>query len=127
MNPHVYILILNWNGKTLLKHCLDSVLGIDYYNYTILVIDNNSMENVDIGGPPMIRSAAKNMGWVGVAVNPKDYSIITNELNTNGALSFDTRKILSSKAFGHTAQYDTIIHNYLKDDLIYKIQLTRIL
>ena len=75
-----------------------------------------ALENVDIGGPTMIRSAAKNMGWVGVAVNPKDYSIITNELNTNGALSFDTRKILSSKAFGHTAQYDTIIHNYLKDE-----------
>ena len=75
-----------------------------------------ALENVDIGGPTMIRSAAKNMGWVGVAVNPKDYSIITNELNTNGALSFDTRKILSSKAFGHTAQYDIIIHNYLKDE-----------
>ena len=75
-----------------------------------------ALENVDIGGPTMIRSAAKNMGWVGVAINPKDYSIITNELNTNGALSFDTRKILSSKAFGHTAQYDTIIHNYLKDE-----------
>jgi len=75
-----------------------------------------ALENVDIGGPTMIRSAAKNMGWVGVAVNPKDYLIITNELNTNGALSFDTRKILSSKAFGHTAQYDTIIHNYLKDE-----------
>ena len=75
-----------------------------------------ALENVDIGGPTMIRSAAKNMGWVGVAVNPKDYSIITNELNTNGALSFDTRKILSSKAFGHTAQYETIIHNYLKDE-----------
>ena len=77
---------------------------------------NTCIENVDIGGPTMIRSAAKNMGWVGVAINPQDYSIITNELNTNGALSFDTRKILSSKAFGHTAQYDTIIHNYLKDE-----------
>ena len=47
MTPHVYILILNWNGKTLLKHCLDSVLAIDYSNYTTLVIDNNSIDGSD--------------------------------------------------------------------------------
>tara|TARA_Y100000590_G_scaffold156139_1_gene179489 strand:+ start:1961 stop:2713 length:753 start_codon:yes stop_codon:yes gene_type:complete len=44
MNPHVYILILNWNGKSVLEACIDSVLKIDYSNYTILVIDNNSSD-----------------------------------------------------------------------------------
>ena len=44
MNPHIYILILNWNGKNILKPCLDSVLTIDYPNYTTLVIDNNSSD-----------------------------------------------------------------------------------
>ena len=44
MNPHIYILILNWNGKALIKTCLDSVLAIDYSNYTILVIDNDSSD-----------------------------------------------------------------------------------
>ena len=44
MNPHIYILILNWNGKNVLKPCLDSVLAIDYSNYTTLVIDNNSSD-----------------------------------------------------------------------------------
>ena len=74
-----------------------------------------ALENVDIGGPTMIRSAAKNVGWVCVAVDPADYSSLSDELQS-GAISFEKRKYLSSKAFGHTAQYDTIIHNYLKDE-----------
>jgi len=44
MNPHIYVLILNWNGKDFLKLCLDSVQNIDYANYTTLVIDNNSSD-----------------------------------------------------------------------------------
>jgi len=75
-----------------------------------------ALENVDIGGPTMIRSAAKNMGWVSVAVDPKDYSLITNEIDNTGKISFETRKKLSSKTFGHTAQYDTMIHGYLKEN-----------
>ena len=75
-----------------------------------------ALENVDIGGPTMVRSAAKNVGWVTVIVDPNDYSLLERELNDHGEVSFDTRKNLSSKAFGHTAQYDTIIHGYLKDE-----------
>ena len=74
-----------------------------------------ALENVDIGGPTMIRSAAKNVGWVCVAVDPSDYSTITDELRS-GEISFETRQRLSVKAFGHTAKNDTIIHNYLKDE-----------
>lgn len=74
-----------------------------------------AIENVDIGGPTMIRSAAKNVGWVCVAVDPSNYSSIIDELQS-GEISFEARKQLSTKAFGHTAQYDTIIHNYLKDN-----------
>jgi len=73
-----------------------------------------ALENVDIGGPTMIRSAAKNVGWTCVVVDPTDYATITNELQS-GEVLFETRKKLSAKAFGHTAQYDTIIHNYLKE------------
>ena len=76
----------------------------------------NAMDNVDIGGPTMIRSAAKNVGWVTVVVDPQDYLGIINELDEFVKISFETRKQLSEKAFGHTALYDTIIHNYLKDD-----------
>ena len=74
-----------------------------------------ALETVDIGGPTMIRSAAKNVGWVCVAVDPADYTMISDELQL-GELSFKTRQLFSSKAFGHTAQYDTIIHNYLKEE-----------
>ncbi len=74
-----------------------------------------ALENVDIGGPTMIRSAAKNLGWVCVAVDPSDYSLLTDELQS-GEISFETRRELSAKAFGQTARYDTIIHNYLKDE-----------
>ena len=75
-----------------------------------------ALENVDIGGPTMIRSAAKNTGWVCVVIDPDDYSTITDELNSRGEISFETRQQFAAKAFGHTAQYDTLIHNYLKDE-----------
>ena len=75
-----------------------------------------ALENVDIGGPTMIRSAAKNVGWVCAVVDPVDYSALRNELGSGGEVSFETRKRFSAKAFGHTAQYDTIIHNYLKEE-----------
>ena len=86
-----------------------------------------ALENVDIGGPTMIRSAAKNTGWVCVVIDPDDYSIITNELNSSGEISFETRQRFSAKAFGRTAQYDTLIHNFLKhEDLSEDFSLTYI-
>ena len=75
-----------------------------------------ALEKIDIGGPTMIRSAAKNVGWVGVVVDPADYDSVLNELQEHGGLTFDTRKRLSAKAFGHTTKYDTLIHNYLKSE-----------
>jgi len=75
---------------------------------------DEALENIDIGGPTMIRSAAKNVGWVGAVVDPADYNSVLTELQEKGGLTFDTRKRLSAKAFGHTAKYDTLIHNHLK-------------
>ncbi len=75
-----------------------------------------ALEKIDIGGPTMIRSAAKNVGWVGVVVDPADYDSVLNELQEHGGLTFDTRKRLSAKAYGHTTKYDTLIHNYLKSE-----------
>ena len=75
-----------------------------------------ALENIDIGGPTMIRSAAKNLGWVTVVIDPKDYNKIIDELKTDNGINYKTRKTLASKAFGHTAQYDSIIHNYLKEE-----------
>jgi len=80
------------------------------------VTEEEALENIDIGGPTMIRAAAKNQGWVGVLVDPADYNSVITELLEHKGLTFETRQSLASKAFGHTAQYDTIIHNYLKPD-----------
>ena len=71
---------------------------------------SKEMENIDIGGPTMIRAAAKNLGWACVVVDPADYTTIIDEVKT-GKISYETRKKFSVKAFGHTAKYDIIIHS----------------
>lgn len=75
-----------------------------------------AIENIDIGGPSMIRSAAKNHESVGVIVNPNHYPNIISELNENsGTLSLKTKQRLAVEAFEHTGRYDTIISSYLDD------------
>ncbi len=74
----------------------------------------DAIENIDIGGPTMIRAAAKNHRFVTVVVDPQDYDAIIAELNTpDGVISTATRESLARKAFGHTAAYDAAIWNYL--------------
>ena len=74
----------------------------------------DALENIDIGGPCMIRAAAKNFPGVAVVTNPRHYSEILNELKTeNGALSLATRKKLAGEAFQKTQEYDLAITTYL--------------
>ena len=78
----------------------------------------DAIENIDIGGPTMVRAAAKNhgneQGGVGIVTDPEDYACIVEELKTNaGKLSHKTRFALAVKAFTHTARYDSAISNYL--------------
>ncbi|MBF0492868.1 MAG: bifunctional phosphoribosylaminoimidazolecarboxamide formyltransferase/IMP cyclohydrolase [Deltaproteobacteria bacterium] len=74
----------------------------------------NAIENVDIGGPTLIRAAAKNFESVAVVVDPADYSEVIELLEIKeGRLSLDFRFQLSKKAFSHTAAYDDAISNYL--------------
>ncbi|MFZ2189633.1 MAG: bifunctional phosphoribosylaminoimidazolecarboxamide formyltransferase/IMP cyclohydrolase [Candidatus Magasanikiibacteriota bacterium] len=79
------------------------------------VSEEEVIENIDIGGPSMIRSAAKNIGWVGVVVDTNDYLPILEEIKTGG-LTYEMRKKLSAKAFSHTAQYDSIIAGYFNQE-----------
>jgi len=72
-----------------------------------------AIENIDIGGPAMLRSSAKNHASVTVVVDSSDYQSVLDELNTSGDTSLLTRKKLALKAFEHTAQYDGAIANYL--------------
>jgi phosphoribosylaminoimidazolecarboxamide formyltransferase/IMP cyclohydrolase len=71
------------------------------------------VEEIDIGGPTMVRSAAKNSAHVGVVVDPVDYEKIAAELEATKALSAATRFYLMKKAFAHTAAYDAAISEYL--------------
>ncbi len=74
------------------------------------------IENIDIGGPTMIRAAAKNYQDVAVIVDPKDYSKVLEEL-ANGGVTLETKKYLQYKVFAHTAVYDSLISNYLASQL----------
>lgn len=74
----------------------------------------DAIENIDIGGPTMLRSAAKNCRDVIVIVDPADYAVVLDEMKANGnTVGFDTNFRLATKVFAHTAQYDGAITNYL--------------
>lgn len=72
----------------------------------------DAIENIDIGGPTMVRATAKNHAFVSIVVNPEDYDRVVNEIN-NGGITADTRFDLAVKAFEHTSNYDGAIANYL--------------
>src|SRR5947208_10595192 len=74
------------------------------------------IETIDIGGPSMVRAAAKNHDHVGVIVDPADYGPVLDELRRDGELSGATRTRLARAAFAHTAAYDAAIVNWLDGD-----------
>ncbi|WP_196602372.1 IMP cyclohydrolase [Pectinatus frisingensis] len=76
-----------------------------------------AIENIDIGGPAMIRAAAKNFKYVTVIVNPSNYGKVADMILKNGEVSADFRMQLAQEAFRHTAQYDECIQKYLAGQL----------
>lgn len=92
------------------------VVNLYPFQATVAKIDvtlEDAIENIDIGGPTMVRSAAKNHGRVAVVVNPKHYDGVIAELKEHGEVSLRTRQLLALEAFQHTAQYDAAISKYL--------------
>ncbi|MDD4762749.1 MAG: bifunctional phosphoribosylaminoimidazolecarboxamide formyltransferase/IMP cyclohydrolase [Sphaerochaetaceae bacterium] len=87
---------------------------------------DEAIEHIDIGGPTMIRAAAKNLGWACVITDISDYDRIALELSTNKCISYETRVCLATKAFAHTAAYDSLIQDYLlpKDSFPKELSLT---
>jgi len=77
---------------------------------------DEAIENIDIGGPAMIRAAAKNHDGVAVIVEPADYESVLDDLRNN-ALTLESRRRLAAKAYAHTASYDTAITKYLSNSL----------
>ena len=71
------------------------------------------IENIDIGGPSMLRSASKNYKSVTVVCDPKDYEKVLEEIKEHGDTTPETRELLAAKVFRHTARYDAMIADYL--------------
>ncbi|MGD8933940.1 MAG: bifunctional phosphoribosylaminoimidazolecarboxamide formyltransferase/IMP cyclohydrolase [Gammaproteobacteria bacterium] len=92
---------------------------VNLYPFEATVADENcslenAVENIDIGGPAMVRATAKNHAYVSIVVDPDDYSRVLEEINANnGCVNRETRFDLAVKAFEHTSSYDGAIANYL--------------
>jgi phosphoribosylaminoimidazolecarboxamide formyltransferase/IMP cyclohydrolase len=76
--------------------------------------DDEAIENIDIGGPAMLRAAAKNHAAVAAIVDPADYAPLLAELEAQGGTSSSLRRRLAAKAFAHTAAYDAMVAGYLQ-------------
>tara|TARA_B100001564_G_C20664529_1_gene683125 strand:+ start:1996 stop:3543 length:1548 start_codon:yes stop_codon:yes gene_type:complete len=98
------------------------LIVVNFYPFQKVVMESNSykniIENIDIGGPTMVRSAAKNFKNVAIITNKNDYSSLIKELEkNNGGTSLKFRELMSSKAFGLTAYYDSMIANWFNQKL----------
>jgi phosphoribosylaminoimidazolecarboxamide formyltransferase/IMP cyclohydrolase len=113
------------------EHGIDTIdmLVINLYPFNETVAKENcsfddAVENIDIGGPAMLRAAAKNHQDVTVLISPEDYAPVLSEMKANkNTVSYKTNLALAKKVFSHTAQYDGAIANYLSalgDDLDHK-------
>lgn len=108
--------------NTMLKYNIQAIdlVCVNLYPFEATVknpckTDEDALENIDIGGPAMVRAAAKNHKFVGIVTAPHQYQMVLSELQSDG-LSFETRKKLAIVAFQHTASYDGAIANYLGRD-----------
>jgi phosphoribosylaminoimidazolecarboxamide formyltransferase/IMP cyclohydrolase len=96
------------------------VINLYPFKQTILkenVALEEAIENIDIGGPTMLRAAAKNYQDVVVVVDPSDYERVLDEVKSSGDVSIKTKFKLAYKVFEHTSHYDTLIAKYLRDNL----------
>ena len=93
------------------------VVNLYPFSETIAKVSSSleeAIENIDIGGPTMVRAAAKNYKSVAVVTDPEDYSAVLSEIKSNNCMvSEENRFHLACKAFSHTAAYDSVISNYL--------------
>jgi phosphoribosylaminoimidazolecarboxamide formyltransferase/IMP cyclohydrolase len=124
LHPRVHGGLLGRRGvddAVMEKHDIPRIdlLAVNLYPFAATVAKPDctyaeAIENIDIGGPAMVRAASKNHESVTVIVDPADYPRVLGDLDANdGATSIDTRSELAAKAFAHTAKYDTMVSAYL--------------
>lgn len=126
LDPHIHagILAMRSNPEHMkqieeLKVTPIDIVVVNLYPFKQTILKENvelgeAIENIDIGGPTMLRSAAKNYQDVSVIIDPKDYEKVLQELRDDKMVSVETNFYLSSKVFEHTAHYDTLIANYMR-------------
>lgn len=108
------------DGDVMQEHNINAIdmVVVNLYPFEATVAKENcsledAVENIDIGGPTMVRAAAKNHAFVNIVVNATDYTTVIEEMNANnGSTSLNTRFDLAIKAYEHTAAYDGMIANY---------------
>jgi phosphoribosylaminoimidazolecarboxamide formyltransferase/IMP cyclohydrolase len=101
---------------------LIDLVAVNLYPFEITVTKEGvlleeAIENIDIGGPTLLRAAAKNFNSVTVVCDPTDYGHVLKEIRSTGVVSDQLRKQLAVKAFRHTAGYDATIDTYLSKEL----------
>lgn len=123
LHPKIHGGILGRRGiddEVMMQHQIDAIdmVVVNLYPFAATVANpdctlEDAVENIDIGGPTMVRSAAKNHQHVAIVVNNGDFNAILAEMDQNrNSLTLETRFDLAIKAFEHTAQYDSMIANY---------------
>ncbi len=125
LHPKVHGGILNQrenpaHQEQCVEHGLENIdlIAVNLYEFEKSVADPsctlaNAIENIDIGGPTMLRAAAKNFNDVTVIVDPADYGQVINEIKATGNTTLKTRFKLAAKVFTLTSEYDTAISNWL--------------
>ena len=128
LNPKIHggILARRDNQDHLNDMAREEITGIDLvvvnlypFGATLKRADasrDDLVENIDIGGPAMIRASAKNHDFVTILTDADDYQIVLDELAKEGSVSEVTRRRLAAKAFAHTAEYDATIAAWMRDD-----------
>jgi phosphoribosylaminoimidazolecarboxamide formyltransferase / IMP cyclohydrolase len=124
LHPRVHGALLGRRGRddaVMREHGIDAIdlLVVNLYPFAAAIARPDcsyaeAIEHIDVGGPAMLRAAAKNHADVTVLVDPGDYAGVLAEIDAQGRTSIDTRSRLAAKAFAHTARYDAVIAGYLQ-------------
>lgn len=120
LHPKVYggILAVRDNEKHMEQVVANDIKLIDLVVVNLYKFEEEeTIENIDIGGPSLLRASAKNFDYTTVVVNPLDYPKIIKSLESKGYISYETRKKLALKAFDMTSRYDQAIANYFRQQL----------
>lgn len=125
LHPKIYGGLLargEQDSKTLAQLEIDKIdlVVVNLYPFQETIAKNNcllqdAIEQIDIGGPTMIRAAAKNYQYTTILIDPNDYTEILNQILEQGNTTINTREQLAAKAFEHTAAYDATIAHYLQN------------